>query len=185
MKNIFVIVLTIGVLGLANNASALLFNGHNYEFIKFAGKSWDEATLDLSTTLGSEYYLASITTQDEQDFIANSILDGTAGQYWLGGFQPVSESNTMENWNWTSGETWSYTNWRSGEPNDYYGVASEQHLAMWKRSGWNWEWNDEGNARNISGYIAESAAPVPEPTTIFLFGTGLIALAAIGRRKKK
>ncbi len=184
MKNILSILLIMGVLILANNANALLFEGHNYEFIKFAGKSWDQATLDMSTKLGSEYYLATITTQAEQDFISNSLLSGIVGQYWLGAFQPVSETNAMANWNWTSGETWSYTNWHVGEPNDYYGAASEQHLAMWKQSGWSGEWNDEGNIRNISGYIAESA-PVPEPATMFLLGTGLVALAGIGRRKKK
>ena len=107
------------------------------------------------------------------------------GQYWLGASQPQSEKNAAANWTWVNGEALGYTNWHVGEANDFYGESSEQHLAMWKRAGWDWEWNDEGNVRNISGYIAEMILPVPEPSTISLFALGLVGLTAAGLRKKK
>ena len=185
MKNIWMAVLVTGMLVFANSADALLFNGHNYEFIKFAGKSWDEAANDISTRLGPEYYLATITTQQEQDFIAGTLLHGLTGQYWLGASQLSNEKSKTENWNWFTGEAWNYSNWHAGEPNDNYGPASEQYLAMWKQGGWDWEWNDEGNLHNISGYIAEAVDPVPEPATVLLFGAGLLGLAGLRWRRKK
>jgi len=184
MKKIVVAVLAIGLLSAANNASALLFNGHNYEFVQFAGKNWQEATSDLATRLGSNYYLATITSQEEQNFISDTLLDKITGEYWLGASQPTSETDPAANWDWITGEDMSYTNWHVGEPNDHYGAGSEQYLAIWKKNGWNGEWNDEGNLRNITGYIAESAAPVPEPATMLLFGTGLLGLVGLRARKK-
>jgi hypothetical protein len=43
-----------------------------------------------------------------------------------------------------------------------------------------------GNNGQFSGWIADSdkVAPIPEPTTIMLFGAGLIGLAGIGRKKR-
>jgi hypothetical protein len=59
--------------------------------------------------------------------------------------------------------------------------------------GWNGEeiiklknfWPDQGAISHVSLYSGESAAPVPEPTTMLLIGTGIAGLAATGRRRRK
>ncbi len=182
MKNKIVILFcAVMVLGLACivGASSIITSGtwdnHDYAVVCSPCMSWENAANDL---LGN-YNLAAVTSQPEQSFL-ESLLEGISGQYWLGGYQPREEMNSEINWSWVTGEDWGWANWYNGEPNDFYGPGSEQHLAMWGK--YNWRWNDEVNLCNMSGYIAE-CAPVPEPATMLLLGCGLIGLAGIGRKK--
>ena len=130
-------------------------NQHRYAIVELSSANWAAASADIATILPG-YHLATITSQAEQDFVWNFLVQttGAGWEWWLGGFQDlVTETDPAEGWQWVTGEPWVYTNWRSGEPNNAGGI--EDHLAF--DGG---RWNDEGTAISIiRGYVAEIAPP--------------------------
>lgn len=131
-------------------------NHHEYVIVSFPAYSWDDAFDNLSALLPG-FHLATITSQEEQDFVNDFLLqEGLSySQWWLGGVQiPFDEPDPEKGWTWVTGEAWNYTNWGAIEPND--GGSGEYHLALDR--GW---WNDEGSAiSSVRGYIAESLDPI-------------------------
>ena len=164
------------------------FTGHFYDFIPAGGITWTEANTQapMHEYLGHSAYLATISGQDENDFLYNS-FNRQFWEGWLGGLQDIN-SPLQENWHWVTEEPWTFVNWAPGEPNDAGG--DERYLQMWgfgtvAPGRWNDDANDT-NRGNISGYFIEyetGLAPIPEPSTLTLTGIGLL-IGAYERRRR-
>jgi len=61
--------------------------------------------------------LATITSQEETDFILASFGGSSPPLTWIGGTDEIVEGD----WKWVTGEPFTYTNWAGGEPNDQGG----------------------------------------------------------------
>lgn len=161
-------------------------NGHEYEVVNAEGVKWTDAASAVAA-LGGGWHLATITSSAEQTFVS-SLLSTTLpnrSHYWLGANDTAAEGSFA----WVTGETFSYTNWAGGEPNN---SGDEDFLALDLRSG-TWFWNDApdnlgaiyGFAR---GYVMERSARDPgtvaEPAGLALAGLALAGLAAARRRRR-
>ncbi len=157
---------------------------HYYEVIKSC-VTWDTALSKASnySYLGLTGYLATVTSAEENAFI-DSIIG--SNDVWLGG----SDKDKEGTWKWMAGpekgQTFSYTNWTNGEPNNY---NNEDYLMMYASTG---KWNDEGAGDwfcpNTNYYVVEfntKAQPVPVPAALPLLGTALAALGITLRRKNR
>jgi hypothetical protein len=102
-------------------------NGHFYNVVSVpATISWDEANVAATAAGG---YLATITTSTESAFVFSLINNsmywsGSSGP-WLGGYQYPPTQQPNANWRWVTGESWSCTNWQTGQPNDSGGTVED------------------------------------------------------------
>lgn len=134
-------------------------NGHYYKPFQVSdGISWTSAEAEAVAMGG---HLASITSQEENDFVFSlvsgnaSFWSGTSGP-WLGGFQPDGSSEPSGGFRWSDGEPFAYTNWEKNEPDDDGG---ENRIHFYTSSDrWNdssGRWNDHLDNAGIVAYIAE------------------------------
>jgi hypothetical protein len=137
-------------------------NGHYYEAMLVPnGITWDDAKAEAIMAGG---HLATITSDSENQFVYDLIkgdnrywvLDpaGNNEGPWLGAYQPQGSSDPDGGWTWVTGEPFSYTNWASGEPNNWEG---KEHYLIYLGHGnsQSSSWNDWTQDSKSNGYIAE------------------------------
>jgi len=126
-------------------------NGHWYEKIEGL-TTWEEANA-LAQSMdyhGLPGQLASITSQNEQDFLWNAL----PGRFnWLGGFQEHKNLEPDGGWAWVTGEEWGYTNWNNFEPNNV-SYGTEDYLGFAAPNDGTWNDTPNGYIKNV-GYIVE------------------------------
>lgn len=164
-------------------------NGHFYEFVAQTGLTWHEArdAAEASSFAGTEGHLATIGSAAEQQFLQTTFSSQSFLESWLGGWQEEGRP-PEEGWHWVTGETWTYTNWAPGEPNDKGG--DQRFLMMWgdqaATADHRWRWGDDHPDTDLSwnhGYFVEY--PIPEPATLGALGLGIAALAGHLRRHRR
>ena len=168
-----------------NDVDYLPSTGHFYRYVSSAGISWSAAKNHASTTLyyGLRGYLATITSQEENDFIKAK----TKGVGWIG----ASDVSKEGDWRWVTGPEgldanglgrlfWigtgldfttgvpgkgpvlgQYNNWNDGEPNNSGGSENFAHILFFPNDPvhslrWNDLPNGGGNGEYSSqGYLIE------------------------------
>jgi hypothetical protein len=164
-------------------------NGHFYDVILVGSAlSWDDARAGAQG-IGSGWDLATITSSAENAFVEslfsnnpsffNSVPSGTnRSGPWIGGFNVVSSNN----FSWVTGEPVTFTDWGPSEPFGNGQAISYTDFTSPFGDGSGIAWNDIGPGFRTDGPIAYIAEVVPEPSTLFLVATGLLAVTC-GRRR--
>lgn len=120
------------------------FNGHRYQRID-QGMTWKEAKAYCESLGG---YLATITSEKEQEVIEKLVSEGTQAQYWLGGTDEEKEGD----WKWITGEEWNYWGTRitfnNYQNNEHYLQMERHHWGDHSKLG---VWNDINNENYIKG----------------------------------
>ena len=132
---------SLSLLGTVNADSAKVvnpINGHTYQRFDTYPKTWTNARSACSV-LGS--YLVTISSAYENNLVTN-LTNSTIVGSWLGGSDEAQEGS----WKWVNDEVWSYSAWRSGEPNN---SGNEDYLYSL-----NGTWNDLNNTY-VLPYVCE------------------------------
>eukprot|EP00091_Calanus_sinicus_P023830 TRINITY_DN8264_c0_g1_i1.p1 TRINITY_DN8264_c0_g1~~TRINITY_DN8264_c0_g1_i1.p1 ORF type:complete len:214 (-),score=59.28 TRINITY_DN8264_c0_g1_i1:42-632(-) len=99
----------------------------------YYGMTWFES---MACCYANHGYMAEPVSQEEHDLIKSRLLmvngEGEKSAWWLGGSDWFNEGE----WRWSSGQAFSFTNWKEGEPND---VGNEDCVSMSSQEDYQWE----------------------------------------------
>lgn len=119
--------------------------GHYYKLYNTLS-NWSTAK-SAAISLGG--YLATVTSSGETTFLTSNNLTGNTP--WIGGTDEVTEGT----WAWVNGDTWNYTNWNSGEPNN---SGNEDYATIRPDGTWN-DWTGTGTAYYIVEWDTDPNLP--------------------------
>ena len=111
--------------------------GHCYMYFD-NNTSWAAAEAACQA-VGADVFLATITSAQE-NALASSVVPNV--EVWLGGNDLVAEMTFV----WVSGESFEYTNWRAGEPNN---GDNEDCITFQAQLGGVWDDRDCGDNQRV------------------------------------
>ncbi|MHA2254309.1 MAG: lectin-like protein, partial [Candidatus Kariarchaeaceae archaeon] len=105
------------------NHDGVFYNNHEYLLIT-AGKNFNDAKADCEARGG---HLVTI-----EDIAENNFVSSIAGsnRIWLG----LTDSASEGTWKWITGESYGFSRWNSGEPNN---AGNEDFVEMYSNGYWN------------------------------------------------
>lgn len=148
-------------------------NGHVYAAVAapdLTGITWTEAkeAAEASSEGGCPGYLVSITSAEENEFIATNLPEAIpiAGRgYWIGAEQAPGSEEPAGGWGWVSGESFEYAHWSAGQPDNISPLGPEVDEDVAHYSGGTGfgfgspepRWSDLNRAELAPGYVVEYA----------------------------
>lgn len=134
-------------------------SGHYYEAVPRT-TTWHEASALALRSLG---YLVTVGAEPENVFAFGLVdtpeywIDTGSTQVgpWIGGMQSVGSVEPSGGWKWVTGEAFTYTAWRAGEPNDVDGGEDRVNFMGAADAGRGPFWNDAGGGAAMLGLVVE------------------------------
>lgn len=124
----------------------VIYNNHIYALYENV-TTWTFAN-DLCVALGG--HLATVTSPAENAVVTDLVQSGSDDTYWLGASAP---ENSDKDYQWVTGESFSYSNWMSGQPSAGGEKGTKQRFLEIVKS-YDCQWNDVKNT-NKKGFILE------------------------------
>ncbi|MCY2928853.1 MAG: lectin-like protein, partial [Planctomycetota bacterium] len=120
-----------------NNRMVWQYNGHFY-VITDSSQTWADAEAQ-AVALGG--HLATVNDASEQDWLHRTFE--RFGSVWIG----LTDQAVEGTWGWSSGQAVTYTNWPSGQPDNWW---DQEDYAQMYSSG---QWYDSSASSTLRGLI--------------------------------
>ena len=151
----------------------------NCYVVSTTASSWSAAQ-STAQALDPSFNLVSIHSAAENTYVASLFPSGDP--FWIGLTDSPTYS-TEGTFVWTDGTALDYTNWASGQPDNSSAgldfVRFDNSIDQWLT-----DVDDSATSAYFSVFSAPLTSAVPVPAAVWLFGSGLIGLAGVARRRR-
>jgi hypothetical protein len=128
-----------------------------YAWIK-EGETWNNANKNASSWIykGKKGHLATMTTAEENAFVAAKINSNNGGEWWIGARRTINDKTFTKEW--VTGEKFGYTNWNTNEPSN----NDEKGLMFYDDGKW-YDLNDATLRHYIVEFELGACPSTPKP----------------------